>query len=93
MFYEMRVLKENFPDLENDIILKMATINGAKAIGFKGEVCSERSESIGEIAIGRKADIIGIDIKDSSIKDPADYVINSAEKVSFGMINGEVIYE
>ena len=85
MFYEMRVLKENFPDLENDIILKMATVNGAKAIGFEGEA--------GEIAVGRKADIIGIDIEDSSIKDPADYVINSAEKVSFSMINGEVIYE
>ena len=85
MFYEMRVLKENFPDLENDIILKMATVNGAKAIGFEGEA--------GEIAVGRKVDIIGIDIKDSSIKDPADYVINSAEKVSFSMINGEVIYE
>ena len=85
MFYEMRVLKENFPDLENDIILKMATVNGAKAIGFEGEA--------GEIAVGRKADIIGIDIKDSSIKDPADYVINSAEKVSFSMIDGEVIYE
>ncbi|HLA48042.1 MAG TPA: amidohydrolase family protein, partial [Nitrospinota bacterium] len=54
MFYEMRVLKENFPDLENDIILKMATVNGAKAIGFEGEA--------GEIAVGRKADIIGIDI-------------------------------
>ncbi len=85
MFYEMRVVKENFPDLENNIILKMATVNGAKAIGFEGEA--------GEIAVGRKADIIGIDIKDSSIKDPADYVINSAEKVSFSMINGEVIYE
>ncbi len=85
MFHEMRIIKENFPDLENNIILKMATVNGAKAIGFEGEA--------GEIAIGRKADIIGIDIKDSSIKDPADYVINSAEKVSFSMINGEVIYE
>ena len=85
MFHEMRVVKENFPDLENNIILKMATVNGAKAIGFEGEA--------GEIAVGRKVDIIGIDIKDSSIKDPADYVINSAEKVSFSMINGEVIYE
>ena len=85
MFYEMRVLKENFPDLENDIILKMATVNGAWAIGFGGE--------IGEIAIGRKADIIGIDIKDSSFNNPIEYVINKAEKVSFSMINGEVIYE
>ena len=85
MFHEMRVVKENFPDLENNIILKMATVNGAKAIGFGGE--------IGEIAIGRKADIIGIDIKDSSFNNPIEYVINKAEKVSFSMINGEVIYE
>ncbi len=80
MFYVMRVVKENFPDLENNIILKMATVNGAKAIGFEGE--------IGEIAIGRKADIIGINIEDSSIKDPVDYVINKAEKVSFSMVDG-----
>lgn len=83
MFYEMRILKENFPDLENDIILKMATVNGAKAIGFEGET--------GEIAIGRKADIIGIDIKDSSFNNPIEYVINKAEKISFSMINGEII--
>ena len=82
MFYEMRVLKENFPDLENNIILKMATVNGAKAIGFEGEA--------GEIAVGRKVDIIGIDIKDSSFNNPIEYVINKAEKVSFGMVNGEV---
>jgi len=85
MFYEMRVLKENFPDLENDIILKMATVNGAKAIGFEGEA--------GEIAVGRKADIIGIDIEDSSFNNPIEYVINKAEKASFSMINGKVIYE
>ena len=80
MFYEMRTIKENFPDIDNNTILKMATINGARAIGFEGE--------IGEIAIGRKADIIGIDIEDSSIKDPVEYVINSAEKVSFIMVDG-----
>ena len=85
MFYEMRVLKENFPDLENNIILKMATVNGAKAIGFEGEA--------GEIAVGRKADIIGIDIEDSSFNNPIEYVINKAEKASFSMINGKVIYE
>ena len=80
IFYEMRVIKENFPDLENDIILKMATINGAKAIGFENE--------IGEIAVGRKADIIGIDIEDSSFNNPIEYVINKAEKVSFSMVDG-----
>lgn len=83
MFYEMRIIKENFPDIDNNTILKVATINGAKAIGFEGEA--------GEIAIGRKADIIGIDIKDSSIKDPADYVINIAEKISFRMADGEYV--
>jgi cytosine/adenosine deaminase-related metal-dependent hydrolase len=83
IFYEMRVIKENFPDLENDIILKMATINGAKAIGFENE--------IGEIAVGRKADIIGIDIEDSSFNNPIEYVINKAEKVSFIMVDGEII--
>src|SRR3989338_1717042 len=81
MFHEMRIIKENFPDLENNTILKMATVNGARAIGFGGE--------IGEIAIGKKADIIGIDIKENSINDPVEYVINMAEKVSFVMADGK----
>lgn len=84
MFYEMRIVKENFPDLENDIILKMATINGAKAIGFEGET--------GEIAVGRRADIIGINIEYSSFNNPIEYVINKAEKISFSMVNGKTIY-
>jgi cytosine/adenosine deaminase-related metal-dependent hydrolase len=84
MFYEMRIIKENFPDIDNNTILKMATINGAKAIGFDGE--------IGEIEVGKRADIIGIDIKDNPINDPLDYVINMAEKASFRMIDGEEIY-
>jgi cytosine/adenosine deaminase-related metal-dependent hydrolase len=83
MFYEMRILKENFPEIDNNIIIKMATINGAKAIGFEGEV--------GEIAVGRRADIIGINIKNSSIKYPVEYVINMAERVSFVMADGKII--
>ncbi len=84
MFYEMRIIKENFPDLENNTILKMATINGAKAIGFEKE--------IGEITVGKRADIIGIDVKDNSTNDPVDCVINMAEKVSFSIVNGETVF-
>lgn len=83
MFYEMRIVKENFSDIDNNTLLKMATINGAKAIGFEGET--------GEIAVGRKADIIGVDVKESSIADPVEYVINRAEKVSFSMVDGDII--
>ncbi|MBI4377747.1 MAG: amidohydrolase family protein [Nitrospinae bacterium] len=83
MFYEMRIVKENFPDIDNNTILRMATINGAKAIGFE--------DVTGGIAVGRKADIIGVDVKESSITDPVEYVINMAERVSFAMAAGKII--
>ena len=68
-------------------VLKMATINGAKALGMDSE--------IGSIEIGKKADIILLDMNDSLTKPSPDIITNichnALSNVSMTMINGEVL--
>lgn len=70
-------------------VLKMATINGAKALGM--------DNIIGSIEIGKKADIIMLDIDDVLTKPCSnlinDIVHNALNNVTMTMINGEVLME
>lgn len=52
MLREMRLLKESFPELTGEEILKMATLEGARALGMEKE--------IGTLEVGKKADLIAI---------------------------------
>ena len=52
LFDEMRALAGAMPELEPESILRMATVNGAHALGREGE--------IGELALGSLADMITI---------------------------------
>lgn len=78
---------ENLPAYE---VLKMATINGAKALGLE--------EKIGSIEEGKIADIIIIDIEDSKIK-PVNNLISEivynvkGNNVVTTIINGKILME
>ena len=69
-------------------VLRMATINGAKALGFNS----------GEIAVGKLADIILIDISAPHYF-PQDNLISSlvyagkSSDVALTMIGGKIVYE
>ena len=69
-------------------VLKMATINGAKALGFNN----------GEIAVGKKADIILIDINQPHYY-PQENLIShlvyagKSSDVYLTMVNGNILYE
>jgi cytosine/adenosine deaminase-related metal-dependent hydrolase len=52
MFDEMRTLAEKAPDIPPSDILRMATINGARALGKAGE--------LGELAPGALADLVAV---------------------------------
>jgi cytosine/adenosine deaminase-related metal-dependent hydrolase len=52
MFEEMRVFHNSHPDIAPDLIIDMAAINGARALGLSGQV--------GELAAGSYADMIAI---------------------------------
>lgn len=69
-------------------VLKMATLNGAKALGF----------NVGEIKVGKKADIILIDINKTHFQ-PLDNLVShlvyagKSSDVYLTMVNGEILYE
>ncbi len=69
--------------------LKMATINGAKALGFN---------NVGLVKEGYKADLIRISFNDVNMQPVNNYVSSvvyscNPSNVTMTMVNGEIIYE
>lgn len=81
---------EDVKNMDSYEVLKMATINGAKALGLE--------EQIGSIEDGKKADIILLDLN-TEITNPkgnifADIVYNAkGSNVSHTIINGKLLME
>lgn len=94
MFYHMSLVdllqkgKYEDPTVFNSYeVLKMATINGAKALGL--------SDRIGSIEVGKNADIIMLDLN-SVLTEPNVDIINNIvhnafNNVDMTMINGEIL--
>jgi len=78
LFDEMRLLADNDPELLPLEILRMATVNGAHALGVAGQ--------IGELSENSFADLIAI--PDSKTKDALETVLSHTGPVSAGMIDG-----
>jgi 5-methylthioadenosine/S-adenosylhomocysteine deaminase len=71
-------------------LVRMATINGAKALGL--------DDKIGSIEIGKKADLISIDVDNfqcQPIYDPFSYIVFSMnrQKISNVVVNGRVLLD
>lgn len=92
MFLVSNLTKVNLykPDvLSATEVLKMATINGAKTLGFN---------NIGEIKVGNKADLILIDTKKPHMQPERNlisHLVYSAKSsdIYLTMINGKILYE
>ncbi len=72
-------------------VLEMATIHGAKALGLESE--------IGALAVGKRADLIGIDFSSSphatALHDEASQIVHCARPsdVKLVMVEGEILME
>jgi cytosine/adenosine deaminase-related metal-dependent hydrolase len=80
LWAEMQALARAAPGLSPERILKMATMNGARALGQAG--------TIGEISRGAAADLIALPMGGAS-SDVFESVIHHAGEVTASMIGGE----
>lgn len=80
MYDEMRAFSESNPGVSPVAILKMGTVNGALALGMKGEV--------GEIAAGARADLTAIPFA-AGIKDCHEAIVAHQSDVDASMIDGQ----
>ena len=80
LFDEMRALAASTPDLAPEKILQMATINGAQALGMKGQ--------IGELSPEAFADLIAIPYA-GNIAVTCEAAIHHAGNVAASMIDGQ----
>jgi 5-methylthioadenosine/S-adenosylhomocysteine deaminase len=65
-------------------IFKMATINGAKALGLE--------EKVGTLEVGKKADIIAVKMPESSSGDIYSDLIRETKGVHLTMVSGKILY-
>jgi aminodeoxyfutalosine deaminase len=84
MFEEMRELSRKEPRLSAKSILRMATANGARALGMSGEV--------GEISAGAFADLVSIPCSDK-ISRVYDAILGHKGAVEKSIIGGECVYQ
>lgn len=79
MFEEMRSLAQYHPAITPESILKMATINGAKALGL--------AHSVGHLSAGLFADCIGVPFEGRSA-DAYEAILQHRGEVAFSMVDG-----
>lgn len=80
MFEEMRTFAKFYPDVSSETILRMATVNGARALAKSG--------TLGEIAPGAKADLIAIPFAGAE-REAFEVLVHFQGDASASMINGQ----
>jgi imidazolonepropionase-like amidohydrolase len=80
LFAEMRAFQKEFPEVSPEEILKMITINGARAL--------RQEKSLGQIRSGSSADLIAVPCERST--SAFDEIISFDQAVSWSMIGGQV---
>jgi aminodeoxyfutalosine deaminase len=84
LFEEMRVLAKNEPSLSARKIVRMATLNGARALDLGGQ--------IGELAEGCFADLVALPFA-GKVADAYDGVLHHTGDVAASMIDGQWVIE
>ncbi len=84
---EIKFLREDYVGIEPEVLLQMATVNGAKALGLPGD--------IGLLDPGSPADLVGIVLPEGGIEHfdgPLDAAFSKTSKLIFSMSDGEILY-
>jgi aminodeoxyfutalosine deaminase len=83
MLDQLQTAAKSYPEILPEEWIRMATINGAKALKMENE--------IGTLTPGKKADLIGIKVPEGALKNVllATQAVLSAEKVEFSIISGQ----
>jgi cytosine/adenosine deaminase-related metal-dependent hydrolase len=84
MLSEMQTLGHVFSRMSAEEILKLATVNGAKALNLH--------EQLGRIAVGAWADLIAAPM-DGAGGDPYEAIVYADRQVSFSMVGGKVLLD
>ena len=79
LFTEMQMFAAKSPDVSPEQIFRMATLNGARALGMKG--------LIGELSEGALADLIAISLPQAA-SDVFETIVHHRGDVAVSMING-----
>jgi cytosine/adenosine deaminase-related metal-dependent hydrolase len=80
LFEEMREMAAKDRKISSEQIVRMATVNGARALGLAGQ--------IGELSENTLADLIAVPFRGKGA-DIYDAVVHHASTISAGMIDGE----
>jgi len=80
MLSEMQLLTAKDKTISSEEILRMATVNGARALGLAGK--------LGEISENAFADLIAVPVT-GKIADIYDSVLHHASTISAGMVDGK----
>jgi cytosine/adenosine deaminase-related metal-dependent hydrolase len=85
---EMKFIRKEYPNLKSNIILKMATINGLKALSLP--------EDIGPFAPGCQADFVGVTVPENETNEldsPLSMIISEESEVIFSMAAGKILVD
>jgi cytosine/adenosine deaminase-related metal-dependent hydrolase len=70
---EARFVRQKYPDVSGDVLLRMATLSGAEALGWADET--------GSLTPGKSADLIVLPLPPDNPHDPHDLILRSSAPV------------
>jgi cytosine/adenosine deaminase-related metal-dependent hydrolase len=80
---EARFVREHFPEVPGERILRMATLHGAEALGFGDET--------GSLEVGKSADMVAIPLPSAEVADPHDLLLRGSQRVARVLFRGRFL--
>jgi cytosine/adenosine deaminase-related metal-dependent hydrolase len=82
---EARFIHQLYPDFPGDVLLRMATLSGAEALGWTDET--------GSLDSGKSADLVVVPLASSRADDPHRLVLESPHSVRAVLFRGHWIHD